>query len=279
MKNRSPLWRLSGSMVIFGTIGILRRYIELPSSFLALGRAVIGTVFLLLLPGSKPDLRTIRAQLPWLALSGTLLGFNWIFLFESYRYTTVTTATLCYYMAPSLVVIASHFLFGERLNVKKGLCVLTAFVGMVLVSGIVVPDAGELKGILFGLGAAVLYACVILLNKRIELPSPMTRTVLQLGLAALMLLPYTMVTETLNAITLPTLGLLLVAGVVHTGIAYALYFGSVRELPGQTVALLSYVDPIVAIFLSALLLGEPLGATEIIGTCLILGAAFISEKD
>ncbi len=283
MKTNRAFWRLTASMVIFGTIGILRRYLDLPSSVIALARAVIGTVFLLLLPSCKIDFKAIKAQLPLLTLSGAFLGFNWIFLFESYRYTTVTTATLCYYMAPSLVVIASHFLFGEKLNAKKAACVLIAFFGMVLVSGVVgsgMPSSEEGKGILFGLGAAVLYASVVLLNKRIDLPSPMSKTVLQLGLAALVLLPYTFATEPLSPamFRLSDIALLAVAGMLHTGIAYALYFGSIRALPAQTVALLSYVDPIVAIFLSALILGEPLGMAEILGSCMILGAAVAAER-
>lgn len=285
-QDQKSLFGLILSMSIFGTIGIIRRYIEMPSSFIALCRAVIGAAFLilvLLLRQGKPDLSAIRKNLPLLALSSIFLGFNWILLFEAYNHTTVTTATLCYYMAPSLVVLASHFLFRERLNLKKGLCVLVAFVGMVLVSGVVttgIPGPGELKGILYGLGAAVLYACVVLLNKKISLSSPFDRTIFQLALAAIVLLPYTLVTEELGGIVFSAAGvtLLLVAGIVHTGIAYALYFSFIKALPAQTVALFSYIDPILAIILSALVLREPMGLAEIIGSVLILGAAYISER-
>lgn len=274
------------SMCIFGTIGIVRRYIDMPSSFIALCRAVIGTFFLalvLILRKKRPDLSAIRKNLVLLALSSVFLGFNWILLFEAYNHTTVTTATLCYYMAPSLVVLASHFLFGERLNLKKGLCVLVAFMGMVLVSGVVktgIPAIGELKGIIYGLGAAVLYASVVLLNKKISLSSPFDRTIFQLGLAGIILLPYTFLTEDPGSIVFTPVSILLliVAGIIHTGIPYALYFSSVKALPSQTVALFSYIDPILAIILSALVLHEPMGASEIIGAVLILGAAYYSEK-
>ena len=104
---------LMGAMVIFGTIGLVRRYIDLPSSFIALARAVIGTVFLLgvvALTKKKPDWAGIRKNGLVLVLSGAFLGFNWVFLFESYRCTSVATATLCYYMAPILVILASPLL-------------------------------------------------------------------------------------------------------------------------------------------------------------------------
>lgn len=285
-RKNSDLAMLVAAMCIFGTIGIVRKFIDLPSSFVALCRAVIGTVFLLavvMLRKTSIRFSEIRRNLPWLILSGALLGFNWIFLFEAYNYTTITCATLCYYMAPSLVVTGAHFLFGERLNLKKGICVLVALLGMVLVSGIPstgIPSLSEIRGILYGLGAAVLYACVILLNKKLTISSAFDKTIFQLGIAAVILLPYTFLTEDLSLAGFTPLGivLLIVAGIVHTGIAYALYFGSIKNLNAQTVALLSYIDPILAIILSALLLREPMGIGEILGAVLILGAAYISEK-
>lgn len=286
LRTEKGLYKLIISMCIFDTIGILRKYLPLPSSFIALCRAGVGSAFLaciVLMRKEKLHFNEIKKNIIWLALSGAALGFNWIFLFESYNYTTVTTATLCYYMAPTMAVVASHFLFKEHLTVKKGLCVLVAFLGMILVSGAVgseVPTASELTGVLFGLAAAVLYGSVILLNKKIAVGSPYVKTLFQLAVAGLVLLPYTALTENLSAVSfsLSTILLLAVAGIVHTGFAYALYFGSIKELKTQTVALLSYIDPILAIVLSALILHEPMGAKEIIGSVLILGAAYVSEK-
>lgn len=273
------------AMAIFGTIGIIRRHIDLPSSFIALARAVIGTVFLLAVTAlrrERPNWSAIRKSWLPLVLSGGFLGFNWVFLFESYRCTSVATATLCYYMAPVLVILASPLL-KEKLTVRKALCVPVAIFGMVLVSGVWDTGIGslsELKGILFGLAAAVFYAGVMLLNKKIAVPSAYDKTIVQLFMAAAVLAPYVLLTEDMGALNFSpvTLALLPVAGVVHTGIAYALYFGSMKNLPAQTVALYSYIDPILAIVLSAMLLGEPMTPASAIGALLILGAAFFSEK-
>ena len=89
-----------------------------------------------------------------------------------------------------------------------------------------------------------------------------------------------LVTEDLSAISLTPVAvlLLLVAGIIHTGFAYWLYFGSMNDLPSHTVALLSYMDPILAILLSVVLLREPMSLSAAIGAVLILGAAYISEK-
>ena len=274
------------SMCIFGTIGILRRYIPLSSSLVALVRGVIGSLFLLLvclLTKRTLNKKAMKQNLLLLALSGAGIGFNWILLFEAYNYTSVATATLCYYLAPILVILASPVVLKEKLTPKKILCTLVALIGMVLVSGVVEADFSgitELKGIFFGLAAAVLYASVILMNKKMPGVPSYDKTIFQLGLASIALLPYVLLTENWGIVSLtPTaLILLLVAGIIHTGIAYWLYFGSMDHLPSHTVALLSYIDPILAIFLSVLLLQEPMTLSAGLGAVMILGAAYISEK-
>lgn len=285
-QERKSRLALIGSMCIFGTIGILRKYIDLPSSVIALVRGAVGVIFLLCLvglTGKKMSRAAIRENLWILILSGVFIGFNWILLFEAYCYTSVATATLSYYMAPILVVLASPVVLKEKLTGKKLLCVGVALVGMVLVSGVLQADfsgVSELKGVVLGLGAAVLYASVILLNKKLGEISAYDKTIVQLAAAAVVLLPYTLLTEDYSVLSLDTLGLvlLLVAGIVHTGLAYAMYFGSIKALPVQTVALYSYIDPILAVVLSAALLREPMTVGGAIGAVLILGAAFFSER-
>lgn len=275
------------SMVIFGTIGIFRRYIPLPSGMIAFCRAAIGMLFLLLLmrlQHSRISGQAIRRNLLILCASGAVMGFNWILLFEAYQYTTVATATLCYYMAPVFVILASAVLFREKLTGKKLICCLVSILGMVLVSeawqtGI--SGFSEMKGILLGLAAAVLYASVILLNKKLKEISAYDRTLMQLAAAAVVLLPYTMLTERMDGIAVTPLVVImtLVVGMVHTGIAYALYFGSMAALKAQTIALFSYLDPIIAVILSAVLLKEKIGVSTVIGAVLILGATMISERE
>jgi len=282
--NKSKL-SLILSMFIFGTIGIFRRFIPLPSSILAMARGAIGVVFLLIFMAVKKEklnFKEIKDKILLLCISGVLIGFNWILLFEAYNYTTVATATLCYYMAPVFVIIASPFLFKEKLTLKKILCVIIALAGMVLVSGVIetgFSGIGEFKGVLLGLGAAALYASVVLMNKKTAGVPIYTKTVIQLGSAAIVLLPYTLLTENFAELTLEplTIIMLLVVGVIHTGWAYALYFGSMDNLKAQTVAIFSYIDPVVAIILSAIILNEEMSIFGVIGAVLVLGSTLISE--
>lgn len=274
------------SMVIFGTVGIFRRFIPAPSSQIALVRGIIGTVVLIgymLLTKQSINRTAVRKNFWALLYSGAAIGFNWILLFEAYCYTSVATATLCYYLAPILVIIGASILLKERLSMRKILCTAAALVGMVFVSGVLdtgISSVSEMKGILYGLGAAVLYASVILTNKQMPDIPALDKTIFQLGFASLALLPYVLLTEGFDE---PLDGieiiLLIIVGMVHTGIAYLLYFGSMKNLKAHTVAILSYIDPVLAILLSALLLREPMSIASAVGAVLILGAAYISERE
>lgn len=280
-----PRSKLISSMFIFGTIGIFVHYLPLPSAFIAMVRGFTGAAFLLLvmaLKKQKPDKIAIKSNLLILLLSGAALGINWILLFEAYRYTTVATATLCYYFAPMLVILVSPLLLKEKLTARKLICVAAALVGMVFVSGILQTGFGggsEYVGVLFGLGAACFYASVMILNKKLHDIEAYDRSVMQLGVAGIVILPYVLLTQHVAAadFNVTVIILLAVVGIVHTGVCYALYFAGMKDLPAQTVAIFSYIDPVVAILLSALFLKEPLGVYGIIGAVLVLGATFISE--
>lgn len=285
MNDKRSLLMLASAMVIFGTIGIFRRYIPLSSGILACARGFIGALILLgFLAVRRQPFRREGMEKTWplLVLSGALIGFNWIFLFEAYNYTTVATATLCYYMAPVIVVLCSPLLFRESLPPRKLACVAAALLGMVFVSGVAdsgLPSAGEARGIACGLAAAVLYASVVMLNKKITGAGTYEKTILQLLSAAVVLVPYLAVTEDFSGLTFPPLALvmILILGVVHTGIAYALYFGSMDGLRAQTVALFSYIDPVTAIILSALILHERMTPLGVLGAVLVLGSTIVSE--
>ena len=272
-------------MLIFGSIGLLVRYIPLDSGIIAFARAIVGVAFLLcvlLIKRAKLSFSAIQNNIAYLITSGVAIGFNWILLFESYKFTSVAVSTLCYYMAPILVTLASPFVLKEKLTVKRLLCVVAALIGLSLISGIL--DLGILynegfKGVCLGLGAAVLYAIVILLNKKLRGINSLDRTICQLLVSVIILLPYNLMTSDISSVAItPSAWILLaVAGIIHTGLAYYLYFGSMEYLSGQSIALASYIDPVVAVVISVTVLKESFNVYTVIGTVTILGAALISE--
>ncbi len=272
------------SMVVFGTIGLFVRNITVPSGELAMYRAVLASVMLsgyLAASRQKIPFRKIGREMPLLLISGVAMGFNWILLFEAYKYTTISVATISYYFAPVIVTLVSPVLFKEKTGAKQWICFFMSTLGIILIikPGGLSEGGKNLIGILFGLGAACLYACVILLNKLIRQVEGIHRTFLQFLAAVIVLFPYVALTGgfTVSSLDRKGLILLLIVGFIHTGVAYCLYFSSLKELPGQKAAILSYIDPLVAVFASVLFLGERMTLLQAAGGCLILGFTLWNE--
>ena len=249
-------------------------------------RGILGGVLLLVFTRIRKKSageKLPRQTIIWLGISGAVIGMNWMLLFEAYNHTTVAVATLCYYMQPTIVMLASPLLLREKLTKRKAICAIIAVIGMVLVSGVTEGGGertGHLKGVLLGLGAAVCYASVIIMNKKITGVDAYRKTTIQLLCAGLVMIPYMQLTDGFgsNAFNAGTIALMVIVGIVHTGFAYVLYFGSMDGLKAQSIAMLSYIDPVTALLLSALVLREPLSAAGAAGAIMILLSAVISEK-
>ena len=274
------------SMAAFGTLAPFVRRIAVSSGELALYRAILASLLIrgfLLVTKQKMQFRSLKKELFLLLFSGVAMGFNWILLFEAYKYTSVAIATLSYYFAPVIVTLVCPLLFHEKLTGKQILCFVMSTLGLSLVTGITNLGGGgnDAVGIAFGLGAAVLYATVILLNKFITGVTGIHRTLLQFLAAVAVLTPYVMLTSGVNLgnLDFPGWGCLLIVGLVHTGITYCLYFTSLKELSGQEVSILSYIDPLVAVVIGVLVLKEPLNWQQLLGGILILGFTLLNELD
>ena len=285
--DRRSVIMIVASMLIFGTIGLFRRYIPCTSAFLAFVRGILGGLLLLVFTRiRKKDTgeKLPRQAMIWLAVSGAVIGINWMLLFEAYNHTTVAVATLCYYMQPPIVMLVSPLLFRERLTKRKAICAVIAVIGMVLVSGVIESGGagtGNLKGVLLGLGAAVCYASVIIMNKKITGVDAYRKTTIQLLCAGLVMVPYMLLTDGFGKteFSAGTIALLVIVGIVHTGFAYVLYFGSMDGLKAQSIAMLSYIDPVTALLLSALVLREPLSVAGVVGAGMIIGSAVAAEMN
>ena len=284
MNKKSSRLMFISAMAIFGTMAPFVRRIGVSSAELSLYRALLAACLIgifLLATGRKLPVKQLKKELILLVCSGACMAVNWILLFEAYKYTTVAIATLSYYFAPVLVTAASAFLFREKLTKKNVFCFAMSTLGIVIITSASGLGGGSNNslGILFGLGAAVLYAGCILLNKAIKGVGGIERTFLQFLAAIAVMIPYVALT---GGVTLQNLDMtgwvcLLVIGLIHTGITYCMYFTAVEHIPGQAVAILSYIDPLVAVIIGVLILGEPLTAPQLIGGTMILGFTLWNE--
>ena len=271
------------AVVIYGTVGMFLRYVSLPSEIVAMFRGIIGSTFIFLYLKARhqsPDREAIRKNLKWLVIGGISLGLNWIFLFAAYINTTVAIASLCNYMAPVIVILISPLVLRERPNRRKMPCVIAAFIGIILVSGFWNGSFGNIKGVFLGLAAAAFFVVIVICNRKLQEVPALDCVIVQLAVSAMSILPYVLVRNWGAAISLDVRSVLiiLILGLVHTGLAYCLYFSGMGSLPVQTVAILGYLEPVVSVLCSALFLREHMGIAGWTGAVLILGAALVSES-
>lgn len=274
------------SMIIFGTIGVFVRYIDLSSSEIALLRGLIGSLFLmivLLLMKKKISWALVKVNALFLLFSSIALGGNWIFLFQAYKHTTISNAALSYYFAPVFVMILSPLVLKEKLSTKKIICIGVAMLGMLLIvgnGGVSTSGLNDLLGIGYGLMAAGFYASLMLLNKFIKNMDGLETTFIQLGIATLLLMPYVFFTEGFGVLEVSSSSIpfIFILGIVHTGIGFLLFFSGMQKLKGQSIAALSYVDPITSLVISAVILQEQMTFIQMLGGALLLGSTFVSEN-
>ncbi len=272
------------TMLIWSSVGIFSKEINLNPYEIAFFRSVIGCIFILsivLLRREKIDFEGIKANYKVLIVSGASLGLGWTMQFLGFKYTTVSITTLAYYNAPIIIIIMSAILLKEKITLKKVLCILAALGGLALIVNSNASQAGDYNhklGITYAVIGAFFYASLVVLNKFVKDISNSTMTIFQLFMAAVAIIPFLFINGmTVMNIDGRSLIFLFIVGILHTGIVYIIYLSTVKHLEGQTLAILSYIDPIFAVILSSIILSESLGFLQIIGGILILGSAFISE--
>lgn len=282
-RTAKPLMMLA--MAMFGTIGMMTRYIDMPAVVIVLFRGVVGTLFLLLVilvSRMGMDRDGIHSNMFMLMLSGICLALNWIFLFEAYKTTDVSLATLCNYLTPAFVILVSPLFLRDRFTPVKLVIVAIAVIGLALTSGVLqegMVGSSDLLGISEGVLAAVFYTGMIICNKKLGDVGPFDRTLMQLFFATVVVIVYCMVTIDFTSLEFDTLSIILavVMGVVQTGITFTLYFGTLRYLEAGNAAVYGYLEPIVSLLLSALILGEVLGPIGWIGAAMVLGSTLVYE--
>lgn len=287
MKQKAYI-KLVFAMIIWGTLGPLVKQIPLASGEIVLARVILGLATLGIIyfasggcrAGNTADRYAVRKDIAILFVSGAVMGFNWVFLFEAYKYTTVSMATVSYYCAPVIITALSPLVLGEKLTASRIAGIAAATAGMFMITGSLQGGSQPLKGVLFGLLAALFYACVTILNKQLKGGfTGIQITIVQLFAAGIVVAPYAVINHE-GAWVMPQgagLVCLIIVGVVHTGIVLHLYFSSMQILPGQSVAMCSYIDPVSSLLIAAIALGERMSVIQIIGAFLIIGGAAFGE--
>jgi len=278
MKNDSVKYLLA--VTIYGTIGLFIHYVNASSEFIVFCRGTIGSLFIatvMLIKRQRIDFKAISSNLSLLAMSGVCLGLNWVFLFSGYKRALALTS-LCNYTAPIFVVIISTLFLKEKINFKQIICIITSFVGVVLISGIFDSRGVDLYCILCGMLAAACFVGLVLLNRRFKNIKDLDKTIIQLAFSAITVLPYMVINSSIpTSLDITSIIILILLGIVHTGIAYILYFSSIDTLPVEEVAVLGYIEPALSVIIGILILKETSSIFSIIGAIVIIVSAILIE--
>ncbi|UXY13090.1 DMT family transporter [Kosakonia sp. ML.JS2a] len=267
------VWQMSLAMLISGSIGAFVLLSGLPVIDVVFWRCLFGAgaLFLVIRYGNHPFKSLSYPVLLLAILGGVALVINWLLLFAAYSRISMGLATVVYNTQPFMLVLMS-MLLGERVSLVKWGWLLVAFSGVVLLllSELHHPDAQWLTGIAMALGAAFFYAVTALITRHLKPLPPQHIALIQVLTGTVMLLPMAHLPTFSGAFPW---GILLTLGIVHTGLMYQLLYGALQQLPTPLIGSLSFIYPLVAIVVDAVLFGHTLSFVQMFGGGFILLAA------
>ena len=278
---RYPSMMFIASLLVFGTNGVVASTIGLDGIWIVLLRSMIGAVALVavfLVMGNRFTFHRDRRTFVLMAVSGASMGLSWMCLFEAYDSAGVGLASLEYYCGPVIVMALSPLLFGERLTARRVLGFAVVFLGIVAVGMDGVSGSADAGGLLLGAMSAVLLAVMIVTNKMAVGVRGMENPVVQLVFAFATVAAVSLVTgDAAMAVAPSDVPGILVLGLVNTALGCVLYFTSMGRIRSQTVAVCGYIEPLTAVVLAALVLGEPMGPVQVLGAAMVIGGALFCE--
>ena len=269
------------ALILFGFNGIVAHHISLTSYEIVFFRTMIGSFLLMIiffLNKGKCYFIQYKKQFFFLVVSGVAMGVSWMFLYEAYRQVGISIASLAYYCGPVIVMVLSPVIFRERLTYTKIIGFLAVLVGVFLVNGQVVDNGTHVRGLFFGSMSAIMYAIMVIFNKKAKDITGLEKSMLQLFISFLTVSIFIAYKQAL-VIRIPATDVIpiLVLGLLNTGLGCYLYFSSIGDLPVQTVALCGYLEPLSAVVFSVIILKENLLIVQVVGATLIIGGAFFGE--
>lgn len=281
MQNNKNYIKYFASLLMFGMNGIVASYIALSSYEIVLTRTMIGSLFLIfifIITRQKMYLLDNNNQFLFLIISGIAMGTSWMFLYEAYRQIGVGIASLAYYCGPVIIMILSPILFNENLTWQKIVGFLVVLVGMLCVNLQEFNEGKTTWGLFCGLMSAVMYAVMVVFNKKAESITGLENSMWQLITSFLTVAIFVIIKQGFSInIEINSVLPILVLGIFNTGIGCYFYFSSIGNLPVQTVAICGYLEPLSALIFSVIFLSESMEWIQIIGAVLIIGGATFGE--
>jgi drug/metabolite transporter (DMT)-like permease len=270
------------SLLLFGSNGIVASHILLNSYEIVFLRTLIAgllLVFIFIFTKQKISCLNNKRSFAYIAISGFAMGANWIFLYEAYKQVGVSIATLLCYCGPVIVMALSPVLFQEKLTKVKVAGFFAVLCGLFLINTQAISEGKTWWGLFCGIMSAVMYAVLVIFNKKSESVNGLENTTLQLLSSFLIVALFVIFKQGISLHVEKSNWIpILILGLFNTGLGCYFYFSSIGHLPVQTVAICGYLEPLSAVILSALFLNETMTPIQIVGAALILGGAALGES-
>lgn len=269
------------ALLMFGTNGIVASQIALSSYEIVFTRTLIGSLLLIavfVLSRQKVHLLRAKEHMLSLIVSGVAMGVSWAFLYEAYQQIGVSIASLAYYCGPVIVMILAPVLFREKLTWAKSAGFLAVLAGMLCVNAQALTEGKTAWGLFCGMMSALMYAFMVIFNKKAKSITGLENPMWQLLTAFLTIAVFVGMRQRFVIHIAPGDWIpILILGLFNTGIGCYFYFSSIGNLPVQTVAICGYLEPLSAVVFSMLFLRERMTTAQVVGAVLILGGAAFAE--
>ena len=280
MKKLSAYLHIGLASILWGSNGVIVNLVELHPTTITFFRVLIGGLTLIIVSILVKGLETLRVNgfFKRLVILGALLAAGWYFLFQAMKLIPIGAAVLINYLAPVFVAVLAPSVLHERLEKKIAIAIVLSILGVFLISyqGL---GSGELNilGIIFGLLAAMSYGGFVIYSKQTLVKlSYYTVAMYSYLVSALILSPSLLLIK--SPLSLNSLILLFLMGVLNTGVAVTLYLKGLRSLKAQEAATITYLEPLSAIIFGYFMLGQEISIGIILGGALILTSQYLVVK-
>lgn len=275
-KQRSLL-QIHTAIFLFGIAGLFGKWIHLPSMVLVLGRSgfsALFLLFLLLMTKKEIRLKSVR-HYGIFFLMGLVLALHWTSFYAAIQLSTIAIALLTFSTFPVFVTFMEPLFFHEKIKKTAIVTALLTLFGVLLVVPSLKIENSASQGALFGIFSGFSYAALSLLNRRYVVEySGAVLSFYEQAVSAVLLLPCLFLYK--PVFELKDVGLLILLGTVFTGIAHTLFISGLKYIKTQTAGIITSLEPVYAIILAAVLLGEIPSLKEVTGGVFILGAVVFS---
>ncbi len=280
-KNKAGLLSVIGSMLVFGTIGVFVKASGQSAFNIVFFRCLFAAICLGIYAVCTSQIKAtyFKPKVIWpLIASGAALAFNWVFLFKAFELTSITTGIIFYYTQPFILIFLGFLFFKETIRKYHLFWTTLSFTGLIFSTGVLndgMAITNITQGAMFAMSAAALYAAVVIIAKYYENIPPVFIVFMQTSIGVILLFPFTHLSD------VPLIGhhwiFLISLGVIHTASAYIFFYRGVQELKTAIIAILGFIDPVVAIFSDILVYNQNIGYFQGAGIAMILSGGIAMQ--